>query len=289
MEYQKTNKGVEKMKKWTLILISIMLVAIVSACGNKAADNTAATGTTEGGAETVTLKVGATAVPHAEILKHIQPALAKEGVNLQVVEFTDYIQPNVQLNGKQLDANYFQTLPYLEEQNKSRGMTLKAVQPVHIEPFGAYSTKYKSIDELPDGANIAIPNEVSNGARALILLANNGLIELKDKTNITSSVKDITANPKNFKFTPMDAAFITRQLGQVDMGMINMNYVLEAKIDPKSALLTETSSAPYANYLVTREDNQNDAAIEKLKKALTSDDVKKFIEDTYNGAVIPAF
>lgn len=274
------------MKKWTLILLSIMLVAIVSACGNKAADNTAAT---EGGAETVTLKVGATAVPHAEILKHIQPALAKEGVNLQVVEFTDYIQPNVQLNGKQLDANYFQTLPYLEEQNKSRGMTLKAVQPVHIEPFGAYSTKYKSIDELPDGANIAIPNEVSNGARALILLANNGLIELKDKTNITSSVKDITANPKNFKFTPMDAAFITRQLGQVDMGMINMNYVLEAKIDPKSALLTETSSAPYANYLVTREDNQNDAAIEKLKKALTSDDVKKFIEDTYNGAVIPAF
>ena len=276
------------MKKWTLILLSIMLVAIVSACGNKAADNTAATGT-EGGAETVTLKVGATAVPHAEILKHIQPALAKEGVNLQVVEFTDYIQPNVQLNGKQLDANYFQTLPYLEEQNKSRGMTLKAVQPVHIEPFGGYSTKYKSIDELPDGANIAIPNEVSNGARALILLANNGLIELKDKTNITSSVKDITSNPKNFKFTPMDAAFITRQLGQVDLGMINMNYVLEAKIDPKTALLTETSSAPYANYLVTREDNQNDAAIEKLKKALTSDDVKKFIEDTYKGAVIPAF
>lgn len=278
------------MKKWTLILLSIMLVAIVSACGNKAADNTAATGTTEGGtAETVTLKVGATAVPHAEILKHIQPALAKEGVNLQVVEFTDYIQPNVQLNGKQLDANYFQTLPYLEEQNKSRGMTLKAVQPVHIEPFGAYSTKYKSIDELPDGAIIAIPNEVSNGARALILLANNGLIELKDKTNITSSVKDITANPKNFEFKSMDAAFITRQLGQVDLGMINMNYVLEAKIDPKTALLTETSSAPYANYLVTREDNQNDAAIEKLKKALTSDDVKKFIEDTYKGAVIPAF
>lgn len=277
------------MKKWVLILLSVMLVAIVSACGNKAADNTAATGTTDSGTEAVTLKVGATAVPHAEILKHIQPALAKEGVNLEVVEFTDYIQPNVQLNGKQLDANYFQTLPYLEEQNKSRGMTLTAVQPVHIEPFGAYSNKYKSIDELPDGAVIAIPNEVSNGARALILLANNGLIELKDKTNITSSVKDITSNPKNFQFKTMDAAFITRQLDQVDLGMINMNYVLEAKIDPKSALIIETSSAPYANYLVTREDNKNDAAIEKLKKALTTDDVKKFIEDTYKGAVIPAF
>lgn len=275
------------MKKWLLALVSIMLVAVVAACGNKEDNSNAASGTDSNGA--VTLRVGATAVPHAEILNHLKPELAKEGVNLDVVEFTDYIQPNVQLNDKKLDANYFQTKPYLDEQNKSRGMNLVIVQGVHIEPFGGYSKKYTSLDQLPEGATIAIPNEVSNGARALILLANNGLIELKDKTNITSDVKDITSNPKNLKFKPMDAAMLTRQLGQVDMAMINMNYVLEAKIDPKSALVVEDSSAPYANYLVAREDNKDSEAIQKLAKALTSDDTKKFIEEQYKGAVIPAF
>ncbi|MDO7907067.1 MetQ/NlpA family ABC transporter substrate-binding protein [Paenibacillus sp. JX-17] len=279
------------MKKWVMALLSVMLVAVIAACGNnEKSGDSAATDTGSGSADkTVTLKVGATAVPHAEILKHIKPQLEKEGVNLEVVEFTDYVQPNVQLNEKKLDANYFQTEPYLVEQNKSRGMNLVTVTGVHIEPFGGYSDKYKSIDEIPDGATIAIPNEVSNGARALILLANHGLIELKDKTNITSTQKDITSNPKNLKFLETDAAMMTRQLKQVDMAMINMNYVLEAKIDPKSALIVEDSSAPYANYLVSREDNKNDEAIQKLAKALTSDDVKKFINDTYKGAVIPAF
>ncbi|WP_017815604.1 MetQ/NlpA family ABC transporter substrate-binding protein [Paenibacillus shenyangensis] len=276
------------MKKWALALISIMLIAVVAACGNKNTGDSASSGAAEGSKE-VTLRVGATAVPHAEILNHLKPILAKEGVNLEVVEFTDYIQPNVQLNDSKLDANYFQTKPYLDEQNKSRGMNLVTVQGVHIEPFGGYSKKYTSLDQLPDGATIAIPNEVSNGARALILLANNGLLELKDKTNITSDVKDITANPKNLKFIPMDAAMLTRQLNQVDMAMINMNYVLEAKIDPKSALVVEDSSAPYANYLVSREDNKDSEAIQKLAKALTSDDTKKFIEEQYKGAVIPAF
>ncbi|GGJ24498.1 MetQ/NlpA family ABC transporter substrate-binding protein [Paenibacillus hunanensis] len=275
------------MKKWLLALVSIMLVAVVAACGNKADNSNAASGTDSNGA--VTLRVGATAVPHAEILNHLKPELAKEGVNLDVVEFTDYIQPNVQLNDKKLDANYFQTKPYLDEQNKSRGMNLVIVQGVHIEPFGGYSKKYTSLDQLPEGATIAIPNEVSNGARALILLANNGLIELKDKTNITSTTKDITSNPKNLQFKEMDAAMLTRQLDQVDMAMINMNYVLEAKIDPKSALVVEDSSAPYANYLVAREDNKDSEAIQKLAKALTSDDTKKFIEEQYKGAVIPAF
>ncbi len=275
------------MKKWLLAVVSIMLVAVVAACGNKADNSNAATGAN--GSEAVTLRVGATAVPHAEILNHLKPELAKEGVNLDVVEFTDYIQPNVQLNDKKLDANYFQTKPYLDEQNKSRGMNLVIVQGVHIEPFGGYSKKYTSLDQLPEGATIAIPNEVSNGARALILLANNGLIELKDKTNITSTIKDITSNPKNLQFKEMDAAMLTRQLGQVDMAMINMNYVLEAKIDPKSALVVEDSSAPYANYLVAREDNKDSEAIQKLAKALTSADTKKFIEEQYKGAVIPAF
>ncbi|WP_411343667.1 MetQ/NlpA family ABC transporter substrate-binding protein [Paenibacillus sp. WLX1005] len=280
------------MKKWLLALLSVMLIAVVAACGNSSSstsNESAQSGTSGSSSEPVTLRVGATAVPHAEILNHLKPTLEAEGVNLDVVEFTDYIQPNVQLNDGKLDANYFQTKPYLDEQNKSRGMDLVTVQGVHIEPFGGYSKKYTSIDQLPDGATIAIPNEVSNGARALILLANNGLIELKDKTNITSTTKDITSNPKNLQFKELDAAMLTRQLDQVDLAMINMNYVLEAKIDPKSALIVEDSSAPYANYLVSRADNKDSEAIQKLAKALTSDDTKKFIEEQYKGAVIPAF
>lgn len=276
------------MKKWVLALISVMLIAVVAACGNN--NDAAQSDSAEGGSgDAVTLRVGATAVPHAEILNHLKPTLAAEGVNLEVVEFTDYVQPNVQLNDSKLDANYFQTKPYLDEQNKSRSMDLVTITGVHIEPFGGYSKKYTSLDQLPEGATIAIPNEVSNGARALILLANNGVIELKDKTNITSTIKDITSNPKNIKFVEMDAAMLTRQLDQVDMAMINMNYVLEAKIDPKSALVVEDSSAPYANYLVSRADNKDNEAIQKLAKALTSDETKKFIEEQYKGAVIPAF
>ncbi|WP_438347213.1 MetQ/NlpA family ABC transporter substrate-binding protein [Paenibacillus sp. FA6] len=263
------------MKKWTLAFLSLSLVVVLAACGNKSSG---------------TLKVGASSVPHAEILKHIQPALEKEGVKLEIIEFTDYVQPNTQLFEKQLDANFFQHQPYLDSENGKRKMDLVSIVAVHIEPLGGYSSSIKSIDELPDGAKVAIPNDATNGGRALSLLANNGLITLSDPNKVEAKISDITANPKNLKITEHEAAILPRQLEEVDLAIINTNYVLDAGLDPvNDALIIEGKDNPYANILVARPDNKDSEAIQKLAKALTSDDVKKFIEDEYKGAVLPAF
>ncbi|SET55325.1 MetQ/NlpA family ABC transporter substrate-binding protein [Pseudomonas graminis] len=236
------------------------------------------------------LVVGATAVPHAEILELIKPELAKEGVDLQIKVFTDYVQPNVQLNEKRLDANYFQTKPYLDGFNKGKGATLVTGVGVHVEPFGGYSKKWKSIAELPDGATVAIPNEGSNAGRALLLLQKNGLITLKDPTDALATPKDIATNPKHLKFRELESALLPRALDQVDLDLINTNYALEAKLSPKKdALILEGADSPYVNYLVTRTDNAHTDAIEKLSKALTSQQVKDFINKKYDGAVLPAF
>ena len=236
------------------------------------------------------LVVAATPVPHAEILELIKPTLAKQGVDLEIKVFTDYVQPNVQVDQKRLDANYFQTLPYLQSFNEGKGTHLETVIGVHVEPFGGYSKKVKSLAELKDGATIAIPNEGSNSGRALILLQKAGLIELKDPTNAVATPKDIAKNPHNFKFKELESAMLPRVLDQVDLDMINTNYALEAGLNPaKDALLIEGSDSPYVNYLVARPDNKNSEAIQKLAKALTSPEVKAFIEKKYNGAVLPAF
>ena len=236
------------------------------------------------------LVVAATPVPHAEILELIKPTLAKEGVDLEVKVFTDYVQPNVQVAEKHLDANYFQTLPYLESFNKGKGTNLVTVIGVHVEPFGGYSKKIKNLTELKDGATIAIPNEGSNSGRALILLQKAGLIELKDPTNAVSTPKDIAKNPHNFKFKELESALLPRVLDQVDLDMINTNYALEAGLNPATdALIIEGADSPYVNFLVARPDNKDSDAIQKLAKALTSPEVKAFIEQKYKGAVVPAF
>lgn len=236
------------------------------------------------------LVVAATPVPHAEILELIKPTLAKEGVDLEIKVFTDYVQPNVQLAQKHLDANYFQTKPYLDSFNKGKGTDLETVIGVHVEPFGGYSKKYKTLAELPDGATIAIPNEGSNSGRALILLQKAGLIELKDPTNAVSTPRDIAKNPHNFKFKELESAMLPRVLDQVDLDMINTNYALDAGLKPsKDALIIEGADSPYVNFLVARPDNKDSAAIQKLAKALTSPEVKAFIAKKYDGAVFPAF
>ena len=236
------------------------------------------------------LVVAATPVPHAEILELIKPTLAKEGVDLEIKVFTDYVQPNVQVAEKHLDANYFQTLPYLESFNKGKGTNLVTVIGVHVEPFGGYSKKVKSLSELKDGATIAIPNEGSNSGRALILLQKAGLIELKDPTNAVSTPKDIAKNPHNFKFKELESAMLPRVLDQVDLDMINTNYALEAGLNPATgALIIEGADSPYVNFLVARPDNKDSPAIQKLAKALTSPEVKAFIAEKYKGAVLPAF
>jgi D-methionine transport system substrate-binding protein len=237
-----------------------------------------------------TLSVAATPVPHAEILEFVKPQLAKEGVDLQIKVFTDYVQPNLQVAQKRLDANFFQHQPYLDEFNKSRGTDLVTVAQVHVEPFGIYSQKIKQLAELREGAVVAIPSDATNGGRALLLLEKAGLIKLKDSANILATPKDIAENPKQLRFKELEAATLPRVLNQVDLALINTNYALEAKLNPtQDALLLEGKESPYANILVARPDNKDSDAVQKLAKALNTPAVKQFIEEKYKGAVVPAF
>ena len=241
-------------------------------------------------AQAETLRVAATAVPHAEILEFVKPALAKEGVELDVKVFTDYVQPNVQVAEKRLDANFFQHQPYLDEFNKSRGTELSAVAGVHVEPFGAYSSTIKDLKDLPQGANVVIPNDATNGGRALLLLQKAGLITLKPEAGILATPRDIVDNAKSIKVRELEAATLPRVLTQVDLALINTNYALEAKLNPtKDALIIEGSDSPYVNILVARADNKDSDAMQKLAKALNSPEVKAFILEKYQGAVVPAF
>ena len=259
------------------LAVSLLAMLALAACGKPAADDSK-------------LVVAATAVPHAEILQVAKPLLEKEGVRLDVRVFNDYVQPNDQLVQKQVDVNYFQTEPYLDAYNRDRKTDLVTVTGVHIEPFGAYSRRVKSLDELPQGADVVIPNDPSNNSRALILLHTAGVIELKDPTNALSTQRDITANPKGLKFRELDSAMLPRVLDQVDLALINTNYALDAGLKPtEDALAIESSDSPYVNFLVSRTDNRNDPRVQKLARALTSPQVKDFIEKQYQGAVLPAF
>lgn len=236
------------------------------------------------------ISVAATAVPHAEILEFVKPTLAKEGVELKVKVFTDYVQPNVQVAESRLDANFFQHQPYLDEFNASRGTQLVSIAGVHVEPFGAYSSKVKSLADLADGAQVVIPNDATNGGRALLLLQKTGLIKLKDATSITATVKDIVENPKHIKVRELEAATLPRVLNQVDLALINTNYALEAGLNPtKDALAIEGDDSPYVNILVTTSEKKDNADLQKLAQALHSKEVKQFIVDKYKGAVVPAF
>lgn len=236
------------------------------------------------------LSVAATPVPHAEILEFVKPKLAEQGVELDVKVFTDYVQPNVQVDQKRMDANFFQHQPYLDEFNDGRGTNLVSVVGVHVEPFGAYSSRIDSLKALEDGATVAIPNDPTNGGRALLLLQKAGLITLKDGSKITATPRDIADNPKDLEFKELEAATLPRILNQVDLALINTNYALEAGLNPtEDALVIEGAESPYVNILVAHESRANDEAIQKLAKVLTTDDVKAFIKKQYEGAVVPAF
>ena len=243
-----------------------------------------------GAAQAESISVAATAVPHAEILEFVKPALAKQGVELKIKVFTDYVQPNVQVAEGRLDANFFQHQPYLNEFNSSRGTDLVSIAGVHVEPFGAYSSKIKSLADLPQGANVVIPNDATNGGRALLLLQKAGVSTLNDDAGTTATVKDIVKNPKAIKVRELEAATLPRVLAQVDLALINTNYALEAGLNPsKDALVIEGSDSPYVNILVVDSKNKDAADLQKLAKALNSAEVKVFINDKYKGAVVPAF
>ena len=250
----------------------------------------AAAATFSGAVAADTLSIAATPVPHAEILEFVKPQLAEQGVELDVKVFTDYIQPNIQVDQKRMDANFFQHQPYLDEFNDGRGTDLVTVTGVHVEPFGAYSSKIESLDDLKEGGVVAIPNDPTTGGRALLLLQKAGLITLEDESKITATPRDIADNPKDLDFKELEAATLPRILGQVDVALINTNYALEAGLNPsEDALIIEGSESPYVNILVARPDNKDSEAMQKLAAALKSDAVKDFIMEKYEGAVVPAF
>ncbi len=240
--------------------------------------------------DTRTLSVAATAIPHAEILEHIKPVLAKERIDLHVIVLNDFVQPNVQVAEGRVDVNYFQTKPYLDEFNRNRSPQLVTIAGIHVEPLGGYSHKWKTLAALPDGAVVAIPNEGSNGGRALALLAKAGVITLRPGAGILASPKDVTGNPRHLQFRELEAATLPRVLDQVDLALINTNYALVARLDPtRDALVIEGKDSPYVNYVVGLEAARRDPRVAKLVAALRSDDVRAFIAAKYHGAIIPAF
>lgn len=270
----------------SVVLAGVLAIGLIG-CGG--------TGSNGSGADSKddkVIKIGVTPKPHKEIIDAAVPLLEKEGYKVEITEFNDYVQPNTAVEEGSLDVNFFQHTPYLNEQVQSRGLHLKSVAAIHLEPMGLYSKKITSLDELKDGYTIAVPNDPSNEARALKLLAANGLIKIKDGELVTPA--DITENPKNLKFNELEAAAIPRAIDDVDAAIINGNYAIEAGFDVlKDGIIKEDKDSeaakPYANIVVVKEGNENLEKIQALVKALTSDEVRDFINKEYNGAVIPVF
>ncbi len=274
------------LKKLSVLAAATLVAAaaFVSGCGSNAP-----AGGTETTKNTV-VTVAATPVPHSEILNEIKPLLAKEGIDLKIIEFTDYVKPNLALADKEVDATFHQHLPFLEKFNAEHNTNLVSAGNVHIEPMGVYSHKIKSLSDLPLKAKVAIPNDPSNGGRALLILQAAGLIKLKDGGTVSSTVQDITDNPKQLQFSELDAAQVPRAIDDVDIAVINTNFALEAGLNPlKDSLFLEAKDSPYANILAIRAGDESRPEIQKLLKALQSPEVKKFIEDKYKGAILPSF
>lgn len=267
------------MKKIISLLLSVALISTLSGCGAK---------TEMVQTEEKIIKVGASPVPHKEILDVVKPLLEKDGYKLEIVEFTDYVTPNTALAEGQIDANFFQHVPYLQSFSTERKLDLDYTVKVHIEPMGLYSSKYKDLSELKDGAEIAIPNDPTNEARALRVLEKAGLLKLRDGDLV--SKLDISENVKNFKITEIDAPQLPRVLNDVDAAVINSNYAIEANLNPtKDSLAIESKDSPYANVLAVRKEDKNKPSIVALSKVLNSPEVKKFIEDKYEGNIVPGF
>ena len=262
-------------KKIFALTLALVLALSLAACGGK---------------KTTTLKVAASPTPHAEILNQCVGLLKEQGIDLVVTEYSDYVVPNTAVEDGDEDANYFQHVPYLDNFNAERGTHLVSVAGVHIEPMGLYAGNSASLDAIPDGGKVAVPNDPTNEGRALLLLEAQGLIKLKDSSNLEATPNDIAENPKNLEFVELEAAQVPAALDEVDIAAINSNYALGAGLNPvEDALVIEAADSPYVNVLVVKEGSENSEAVQALVKALQSDTVKDFINSTYNGAVVPAF
>ncbi len=276
------------MKK-VFALIASLLIATLAFAGCGGSSSSSSSGAASSGAKT--LKVGATSVPHAEILEQIKPELEKQGIKLEIVEFNDYVQPNLSLNDKELDANYFQHKPYLDNFiSEHKDCKLVSAAGIHIEPMGVYSKKVKDLKELKDGATVAVPNDPTNEGRSLLLLEKAGLLKLKEGVAEKATLQDIVENKKNLKFQEVEAAQVPRTLEDVDAAVINSNFAMQVNLDPtKDALFIEDSTSPYVNIIAVREGDADRPEIQALIKALKSQTVKDFIKEKYKGAVVAAF
>ena len=284
---QKGTHSMEKAKRFPKLLVAALAALALSLL--------ALTGCSGGGSssEDKTITIAAVPTPHAEILNDVvKPALEKEGYTLEVKEFTDYIQPNTVTEQGEVDANYFQHKPYLDNFNENNGTHLVDVTGVHFEPFGLYSTKYTSLDEVPNGAIVAVPNDATNEARVLLLLQDQGLIKLAEGVDITATPKDIVENPKNLQFRELEAAVVPTVIDDVAIAGINGNYAMEADLLDKRLVSESTDSLAaqtYSNLLVVKDGNQDKDKIKALAKALNSDEVRNYINENYQGTVLATF
>ncbi|MDE5925909.1 MAG: MetQ/NlpA family ABC transporter substrate-binding protein [Helicobacter sp.] len=270
-----------------LTLGAIALAVIFSGCDSKVESQNNAQKTENTKMEK--LIVGATPEPHAVMLEQVKATLEKEGIILEIKEFTDYVTPNKSLDDGSLDANFFQHKPYLDSFNKEHKTNLVSIAGIHLEPMGVYSKNIKSLDELKEGDLISLPNDPSNGARALRILEANGLIKLQEGVELPS-VQDITENPKNLKFKEMDAPQLARALSDVSASVINTNFALLAGLSPlNDAIALESKDSPYTNIVAVKGGNEKDARIQKLIHSLQSEEMRQFILDQYKGAILPSF
>lgn len=278
------------MKK-KLFAIVLGLVLILTACGSKKDDQKAETPAGDETAESNTIVIGVSPVPHEEIIENLKDDFKEAGLDVKVVVFDDYIQPNIQTNEGDLDANFYQHTPYLDAFNKEQGTDLVSIGGVHIEPLGVYSDKISDLNDLPEGGTVIIPNDTSNGARALLILEKNGVIKLKDSTDVNATEQDIVENPKNIKFVPMEAASIAGVYKDADAAVINSNYALGAGLNPgtDSIAIEDAVDNPYANIVVVKNGREGEEKFKKFMEVLQSEKTKKFIEEKYEGAIIPAF
>lgn len=274
------------------IVAAAGLALALTACGGNSGAATTAAASSSAAPDNV-ITVGASPSPHAEILEAIKPELEAQGYELKVVEYSDYVQPNVALSEGDLDANYFQHLPYLENYNTENGTDLASAGAIHFEPMGLYAGKSSDIANVPDGAKIAVPSDATNEARALLLLQDQGVIKLTDGVGLEATANDIVENPHNVELVEVEAAAVPRSLQDVDFGVINGNYALSAGLDTSATIASEGADSEaaqtYANIIAVRNGDENSEKTQALLKALTSDTARKFIEDTYKGSVIPVF
>ena len=277
-------------KTLAVSLAALAAAGLIAGCGGEKPAASKAAGSAS---KTTTIKVGVSPVPHEQIVNAVKDQLAKKGINVEIVEFTDYVQPNLALNDKSLDANFFQHKPYLDTFNEENGTHLVSAGAIHYEPFGIYAGKSDSLDELADGAEVLVPNDVTNEARALLLLQDQGLLTLKEDAGLTATINDITENPKNLDIVELEAAQLPRSLQDADIAVINGNYAIEAGLKVTDALAVEASDSlaaqTYGNVVAVREGDEESDKTKALMEVLTSDDIKEFIETKYDGAVVPLF